>query len=86
MADTTTPGAPGPWAALGPAQFVDKRLRLTRVNGLVYQNVRAYHGAVIRKGADGKPEYDRCPHAHNKPSAARKCAEAAAKRLNRAKV
>jgi hypothetical protein len=74
---------PGPWAPLGPGQFVDQRTRLTRDSGLVHQNVRAYHGVVIRKGANGKPEYERCPHAHNKPAAARKCAEAAAKRWNR---
>lgn len=85
MTDQANPGAPGPWAPLGPAQFTDKRTRLTRVNGLVTQHVRAYHGAIIRKGANGKPEYDRCHHAHNKPSAARQCAEVAAKRLNRVK-
>lgn len=70
------------WTALGPRQFTDRRLRLTRNSGLVNQNVRAYRGYIVRKGADG-PDYDHCPHAHNKPGAARKCAEKEARRRNR---
>jgi hypothetical protein len=77
----------GPWRPYGPAQFTDIRTRLTRDSGLIYQAVRAFHGVIVRAPLEGEPRgpvYDRCPHAHNKPSAARKCAEAAANRLNRA--
>jgi hypothetical protein len=71
------------WVALGPRRFVDRRARLTRDSGIVYQHVGAYQGVVSRRGADGKQEIERCPHAHNKASAARKCAERAARRFNR---
>lgn len=70
------------WSALGPQQFIDRRSML-RLGRHQIVNVRAYHGVVTRKGEDGKQEYDHCPHAHQKPSAARKCAEAAAKRWNK---
>lgn len=70
------------WHVAAPQQFVDKRTRLTRLNGLVTQHVRAYRAVIVRKG-ERKPIYDRCPHAHIKPSAARKCAERAAARRNK---
>jgi hypothetical protein len=73
------------WFPQPPTQFTDRRMRLTREHGIVYQNVRAFHGALVRRSPEtGKPEYDRCGHAHNKMSAARKCAEQEAKRRNRA--
>lgn len=72
------------WTPTYPARFIDRRMRLTREHGLVYQNVRAFHGVIVRKNPDtGKPDYDKCQHAHNKASAARKCSERAAKRANR---
>lgn len=77
----TAPVLTGPWHPLAPQQFVDKRSRWTK-QGIVEQRVRAYRGLVVSKGEKG-PVYDRCPHAHNKPSAARKCAERAAARLNK---
>lgn len=71
------------WKPLGPRQFIDKRMRLTRDSGIVYQHVRAFRGQIVRRGPDGKPEYDHCPHAHNKPKVARQCAEREARRRNR---
>lgn len=81
-----------PWHPASPSQFVDRRTSLrrgtgTRLSQLVQQNVRAWHGVIVRSERDGErrgPVYDRCPHAHSKPGSARKCGEAAAKRLNRA--
>jgi hypothetical protein len=49
----------------------------------VTQRVRSFSGIVWRK-VDSQVEQGRCPHAHSKPSSATKCAEALAKRLNRA--
>jgi hypothetical protein len=71
----------GPWFPLGPQPFVDRRVRLTREHGLVHQNVRAFRGVVVNKE---NRETEKCPHAHQKARAARGCAEAAAKRLNKA--
>jgi hypothetical protein len=76
------------WRVYGTARFVDRRQILsttlsdgTRREGHV-RNVRAYR-AVIGRRRNGKQEYDRCPHAHSKQSAARKCAERAARILTR---
>lgn len=72
------------WKPLGPRQFADRRMALKRDVGLVRYSVRAYHGVIIRRNPDtGRPEYDSCPHAHSKQSAARKCAEKEARRRNR---
>ena len=74
------------WSPLGPRQFTDKRTRLTG-SGLVHQNVRAYHGVIVRLPRQGERKgqiTDVCFHAHNKPSAARQCAVEAANRLNKA--
>jgi hypothetical protein len=73
------------WFPLAPRRFTDKRARLTRESGIVYQNVRAFHGALVRRNPEtGKPEYDQCGHAHNKMGAAKACAVREAKRRNRA--
>jgi hypothetical protein len=82
----TTPVLPGPWKPLGPSQFSDRRVQWRRNDrgGRVEYGVLAYHGTIVRKGANGQPEYEHCPHAHQKSSAARKCAEAVAKRWNKA--
>ncbi len=72
------------WVAQGPHQFVDRRLQMRRDGPMRTLHVRAFRGVVVRRGEDGKPERETCPHAHAKASAARKCAEAAARRLNRA--
>lgn len=77
------PSKATPWTATNPSQFRDKRVRLERERGLVTQYVRAFHGAIVRRDENGKHEYDRCPHAHSKMGAARKCAVAEAKRRNR---
>lgn len=79
----------GPWLPQSPVSFIDRRSRLTRDSGLVQQNVRAWRGVVARQNPDESMKrsgwlFDHCPHAHIKASAARKCAVAAAKRLNRA--
>jgi hypothetical protein len=79
----TNPFDPTVWRVIHPKQFVDKRVRLTRDSGLVHQSVRAYKGAIVRKGADGKAEYAHCAHAHSKMGAARKCAEREARKRNR---
>lgn len=74
------------WFPLSPSAFVDQRSQLRRDDrgGLVRYGVRAYRGVVQRRNENGKREIERCPHAHSKPSAARKCAEQAARRWNRA--
>lgn len=76
--DTTTEWKPQP-----PQHFVDKRFQMRRDGPARTLHVRAFRAVVLRRGADGKPERETCPHAHAKASAARKCAEAAARRLNR---
>jgi len=77
---------PSQWRVLHPQQFVDKRMQLRRPErgGLVRYGVRAYRGAIVRKGDDGKPQHATCNHAHSKPGAARKCAEQEARKRNRA--
>ena len=71
------------WTAINPRRFIDKRTRLTRESGIVHQHVGAFRGQIVRRGDDGKAEYDHCGHAHNKPKIARKCAEREARRRNR---
>jgi hypothetical protein len=71
------------WNVRNPRSFIDKRTRLTRESGIVYQHVRAYRGEIVRRGEDGKAEYDHCGHAHNKAKVARQCAEREARRRNR---
>jgi hypothetical protein len=71
------------WWPVGPRQFMDRRMALKRDVGIVRYAVRAYRGVIVRRGADGKAEYDKCPHAHQKQGAARKCAEKEARRRNR---
>jgi hypothetical protein len=71
------------WKAIHPRSFIDKRTRLTRESGIVYQHVRAFRAQIVRRGDDGKAEHDHCGHAHNKPKAARACAEREARRRNR---
>lgn len=78
--DTTTPT--GPWFPQAPAQFQDKRSMLRQGRHVQYRVV-AYAGIIARKGDTGQM-FDRCPHAHAKPGAARKCAQAAARRVNKA--
>lgn len=72
------------WKPYGAAGFLDRRMLLRRGGGIIRQNVRAFHGVIVRQGEGRRQIFDRCPHAHIKQAAARKCAEAAAKRLNRA--
>lgn len=81
----TRPEQPGKydWWPVGARQFTDRRVALRRDAGLVRYGVRAYRGVIVRRQANGKPEYDNCPHAHNKPGVARKCAEKEARRRNR---
>jgi hypothetical protein len=74
---------PTDWYVVGPRSFIDKRMRLTREHGIVHQHVRAYHGVIVHRDENGKTEYDRCPHAHNKPKVARQCAEREVRRRNR---
>lgn len=69
------------WFVQPPNEFMDRRMQMKRT-GTVHVNVRAYRGVIVRR-KDGQQEYDRCPHAHQKPGAARQCAEQTAKRLNR---
>jgi hypothetical protein len=71
------------WVAIRPRQFIDRRMRLTRESGIVRQSVRAFRGQIVRRGEDGKAEYDHCGHAHNKLKVARQCAEREARRRNR---
>lgn len=78
---------PTKWTALNPIRFTDRRMRLTRDSGLVYQNVRAFRASIARKNPDtSKPEHVKCGHAHNKMSAARECARKEANRRNRAEA
>lgn len=72
------------WRAVGPRQFVDKRMQYKRNSGVLARyGVRAYKGAIVRRGENGKAEYDSCPHAHAKIKTARECAEKEARRRNR---
>ncbi len=70
-----------PWFAQTPASFTDERLQL-RDSGLVTLRVHAYRASLVRTH-DGKQEWTRCGHAHQKPGAARKCGERLARKLNR---
>jgi hypothetical protein len=71
------------WFPLSPSQFIDKRNRWTK-NGKVTQNVRAYRGVATGIGENPRDRvFEYCGHAHNKMSAARKCGDALAARLNK---
>lgn len=80
---------PRPWSATSPAQFTDRRYIMGRTlsdgteRADTYRHVRAFRAVIWRRGDDGKPEYDRCPHAHPKPGHATKCAEKEARRRNK---
>jgi hypothetical protein len=63
-------GRTTPWAA-GVRRDVDKRMRLTRDNELVHQDVGCWRG-IIRRYVNGKPESENCPHAHQQQRAARR--------------
>lgn len=72
------------WKPLGPRQFVDRRVQYKSKHGVLARyGVRAYKAVIVRRGDDGKAEYDSCPHAHMKMKTARKCAEKEARRRNR---
>ena len=74
----------GQWMAQQPDQFIDKRNSWPRNSTvMVVQHHRAWRGVAVRKGENGKPEYARCCHGHNKKSAARMCGEKLARALNR---
>lgn len=61
----------GKWMAQQPSQFINKITTYPRNHyGAVIQHHRAWRGLAVRKGADGKPEFERCYHAHQKKSAA----------------
>jgi hypothetical protein len=74
------------WRVIAPQGFVDNRMQLRRPEngGLVHYGVRAYRGAIVRKGDDGRMQRATCNHAHKKPGVARKCAEREARKRNRA--
>lgn len=72
----------GPWQAVHAAQATDKRVMFTRDRGTIHYNVRVWRAVVARRVGRFQ-QYERCPHGHRKPGAAKKCAEAAARRWNR---
>lgn len=76
---TTGTHKDGLWRPMSPGSHV--------VNRLVFRNwtrKMVWHGRVSRFDVEtGKWEHQNCPHGHDKQSAARKCGEAAAKRLNK---
>lgn len=73
----------GEWRAVGAAQFVDRRSRLTRLHGLVRQNVRAWRGRIVFVEPGVQPFEAKCGHAHQKASVAKRCAETEAAARNR---
>lgn len=69
----------GAWHEMTPGQHT----ATVRVFRNVTRKV-SFHGRVARFNIETQTwEHDKCPHNHDKRIAARKCGEAAAKRLNR---
>lgn len=72
----------GRWQFFTVGQASEARTRWEHDRGRIAQRVRGFRGWIIRK-VDGKDAREHCGHVHNKQAAARKCAEAYARKLNR---